>query len=70
MMGVVDMYNGRRKSFGLDTIITNVVKGLGEAIINEAFGYSNKRNSNASEYKDAIDMQKDDDGCWEMINNE
>lgn len=54
----------------MDTIITSVVKGLGEAIINEAFGYSNKRNSDASEYKNAIDMQKDNGDCWEMVNNE
>jgi len=69
MKGAVSMYN-RRKSFGFDTIIAGVVKGFGEAIINEAFGRSNERNSDASEYKDAIDMQKDDDGCWGMISDE
>jgi len=64
------MYDSRRKSFGLDTVISSVIEGLGKAVISEVLGTSDKHNSDVSEDVDVIDMQKDDDCCWEMISNE
>jgi len=68
--GVVDMSRHNDKSFGFDTIIAGVVEGLGKAVISEVLGTGGKHNSDVHEDVDVIDMQKDDDSCWEMISNE
>ena len=70
MKGAVGMYDSRRKSFGLDTVISSVIEGLGKAVISEVLGTSGKYNSDVREDVNVIDMQKDDDSCWEMISNE
>jgi hypothetical protein len=62
--------SSRRKSFGLDTIISGVIEGLGKAVINEWSGYNNEHKTNAHKGVNVIDMQKDDNDCWRMIENE
>ena len=58
------------KSFGFDTIIAGVVEGLGKAVISEVLGTGGKHNSDVRKDVNVIDMQKDDDSCWEIMDNE
>ena len=64
------MSRSKNKSFGLDTIISGVVEGLGKAIISEVLGNNNEHKASAHEDVNVIDMKKDDDSCWRMVINE
>ena len=70
IVGVVDMSSSKRKSFGFDTIIAGIVEGLGKAVINEWSRGHSECKSNVRKDVNAIDMQKDDNDCWRMIENE
>ena len=67
---VVDMSRRKGKSLGLDTIIAGVVEGLGKAVMSEVFGRSSSDNSDVHKDVNVIDMKKDDEGYWRMIENE
>jgi hypothetical protein len=70
MKGVVNMSRSKNKSLGFDTIIAGVVEGLGKAVIGEVFSRSGTHNSNVHKDVNVIDMKKDDEGCWRIIENE
>lgn len=64
------MSRSKSKSLGFDTIISGVVEGLGKAVIGEVFSRSSNHNSDAYKDVNVIDMKKDDEGCWRIIENE